>query len=187
MRNIPKQEEQSQKKQRKPKIDDKALEIIEKNKKEREKKTKAKNKCKTNYATHDGHKLTVKEAKFIDNYMTLGNGRQAVIEAGYKTQAPHAYSTDLLNKQYIKDEIDFRLKELESASIADSTEILQFYTGVMRGEVPDQFGLEAPLSERIKACNELAKRQIDIANRVQGKEATAEVKITLNWEGMLDE
>ena len=33
MRNIPKQEEQSQKKQRKPKIDDKALEIIEKNKK----------------------------------------------------------------------------------------------------------------------------------------------------------
>ena len=48
--------------------------------------------------------------------MTLGNGRQAVIEAGYNTKAPHAYSTDLLNKQYIKDEIDYRLKELENAT-----------------------------------------------------------------------
>lgn len=184
MRNIPKQEEQKKKpKPREPMINPKAKEILEKNNKKR---TKAKNKCKTTYATHNGHKLTVKEAKFIDNYMTLGNGRQAVIEAGYNTKAPHAYSTDLLNKQYIKDEIDYRLKELEAASIADATEILQYFTSVMRGEIKDQFEIEAPLSERTKAAQELAKRQIDIANRVAGKEATAEVKITLNWEGMDD-
>lgn len=178
-----KQEEQK-KKEPINTINPKVKEIRERNNKKR---TKAKNKCKTNYATHDGHKLTVKEAKFIDNYITTGNGRQAVIEAGYASKTPHAYSTCLLNKNYIRDEIDYRLQELQNESIADATEILQYFTSVMRGEIKDQFEIEAPLSERTKAAQELAKRQIDIANKVQGREATAEVKITLNWEGMNDE
>ena len=79
------------------------------------------------------------------------------------------------------------MQEIQNASIADATEILQYFTAVMRGEIKDQFEIEAPLSERTKAAQELAKRQIDIANKVAGREATAEVKITLNWEGMDDE
>lgn len=183
MRNIPKQEEQITKrkyKQREPSIDPKVKEIREKNKKKREKKTREV------YTTHDGHRLGVKEARFIEAYMSTGNGRQSVIEAGYKTKAPHGYANELLNKPHIKSEIEYQMKQIEAASIADATEILQYFTAVMRGEVKDQFEIEAPLSERTKAAQELAKRQIDIANKVQGKEATAEVKITLNWEGMLD-
>ena len=33
----------------------------------------------------------------------------------------------------------------------------------MRGEVKDQFGLDAPLAERTKAAVELAKRKVDVA------------------------
>ena len=154
----------------------------------KEVRTKRKQKQKkTTYATFEGHRLTVQEAKFIDNYIATGNGRQSVIDAGYKTSAPGQYSSDLLNKPHIKNEIDHRLKLLEEESIADATEILQYFTSVMRGEIRDQFDLEAPLGERTKAAQELAKRKIDIPNRLNGKEATAEVRIKLDWGGFDDE
>ena len=44
----------------------------------------------------------------------------------------------------------------------------------------DQFGLEASLGERTKAAQELAKRLIDIPNKLQNNEVP-EVKITLDW------
>lgn len=155
------------------------------------KKKKKRNTSKTtnrisNYTTHEGHKLTVNEAKFIDIYIETGNQRQAVIEAGYKHKAPGAYAQALLRKEYIQNEIDWRLQQLEDAKIASAEEILKYFTGVMRGEIKDQFGLDTPISERTRAAQELAKRKIDIVNKVQGKD-TAEVKITLNWEGMTDD
>lgn len=136
--------------------------------------------------THAGHKLTSLEAKFIDLYVETGNQRQSVIDAGYKTRAPGQYAQTLLSKSYIVEEINFRLKQFEDAKTASAKEILEYFTRVMRGEEKDQFGLEAPLSERTRAAQELAKRKIDIANRINGK-AQAEVKILLNWEGMEDE
>lgn len=145
---------------------------------------KKKHTNKTSYSTHDGHRLTVNEAKFIDIYIETGNQRQAVIEAGYKSVNPGGYAQTLLRKEYIKSEIDYRLKLLEDEKIASADEILKFYTRVMRGEEKDQFELDVPMSERLKAANELAKRKIDIVNKVQGGKDTAEVKITLNWDGM---
>lgn len=135
------------------------------------------------YSTFNGHPLTPQEAQFIDLYVSEGNGRKAVIEAGYKTKAPGQYAQTLLNKSYITEEINHRLEELKSESIADATEILQYLTGVMRGEIKDQFDLDAPLSERTKAAQELAKRQIDIPNRINGKEPAGDnqVRIILDW------
>ena len=135
----------------------------------------------TSFTTYTGHALTPNEAKFIDAYLTTGNGRQAVIDAGYKSKAPQAYAQQLLNKQYITEEINHRMELAKQASIADATEIMQYLTSVMRGEVADQFGLEASLSERTKAAQELAKRQIDIPNRINGKTEVPEIKISLDW------
>lgn len=154
-------------------------------KKKRKKQTTA-YRNKVTYSTFEGHRLTVNEAKFIDLYIETGNIRQSVIEAGYKSKTPGQYGQVLLSKDYIAREIDFRLQQLEDAKIASADEILKYFTGVMRGEIKDQFGLETPISERTRAAQELAKRKIDIVNKVQGKD-TAEVKITLNWEGMTDD
>lgn len=135
----------------------------------------------SNYKTFEGHKLTIKEAKFIDLYIETGNGRNSVVDAGYKTSAPGQYANDLLKRNYIRNEIDHRLKLLEDAKIASAEEIMQYFTGVMRGEIKDQFGLDAPLGERTKAAQELAKRKIDIVQRVNGQKQ-AEVKISLVWD-----
>ena len=136
---------------------------------------------KTQIRTHEGHILTPKEAKFIDEYVASGNARQSVIEAGYQSKSPGQYATTVLNKDYIAREIEFRINEHKSKSIAEADEIFQYFTSVMRGEIKDQFGLEASLGERTKAAQELAKRKIDIPNRVAGKGQQAEVRITLDW------
>ena len=130
--------------------------------------------------TNSGHKLTPKEAKFIDEYVKTGNARQSVIEAGYKTNTPDQYANKLLKKAYVSAEINYRLEQHRSSSIAEADEILQYFTDVMRGNIADQFGLEASLSERTKAAQELAKRKIDIPNKLKGEDEPT-VRIVLDW------
>ena len=79
-------------------------------------------------------------------------------------------------------EIAARVKALEDSKTADRTEILQFYTSVMRGEILDQFGIEASLDTRIKAANELAKHLIEIPMKLEQKNITNNIgSITLNF------
>lgn len=121
------------------------------------------------YRTYTGHPLTPQEEAFINAYIKTKNGTQSVIEAGYKSKNPTAYSGCLFRREYIAQEIEYRLKQIKDKSIADSTEILQFYTSVMRGEVLDQFGIEASLDTRLKAANELARQQIEIPLKLEQK------------------
>lgn len=128
--------------------------------------------------------FTPMELKFIDEYMQSGNITQSYINAGYKVKTKNAAGVQgwhLIRSPKIKEEIDRRLDAMKSESIASATEVMEYFSKVMRGEIKDQFGLEAPLSERTKAAQELAKRTVDIQNREEGK-ADAEVVIRLDWE-----
>lgn len=125
--------------------------------------------------THDGYPLSVKEAKFISLFVANGNVHKSLNEAGLTMRS-------IAGKEYITDEITYRLDQLKKETIADADEIMQYFTKVMRGEVRDQFGLDAPLSERTAAARELAKRIVDIENDVDT--TVPEIKVTLNWEGV---
>ena len=136
------------------------------------------------FSTHSGHSLTSREAKFIDEYIKTGNGKRSAETAGYKSTSERGlaqYAQRILNKDYIIEEINYRLEQAKTESIADATEIMQYFTDVMRGKITDQFGLEAPLSERTKAAQELAKRQIDIPNKANGGEEPPKLTITVDW------
>lgn len=124
--------------------------------------------------THDGYPLSVKEAKFIDLFIGHGDVARACREAEIPLK-------NIAGKEYIVDEIIWRLDQLKKETIADADEIMQYFTKVMRGQEKDQFGLDAPLSERTAAARELAKRIIDIEKIDQ---TPPEIKVTLNWEGM---
>ena len=125
--------------------------------------------------THDGYPLSVKEAKFISLFVANGNVQKSLRESGLSWK-------NLSGKDYITDEITYRLEQLKKETIADADEIMQYFTSVMRGEVKDQFGLDAPLSERTAAARELAKRIVDIEADVDT--TVPEIKVTLNWEGI---
>ncbi len=132
------------------------------------------------------YKFTQLEIAFLTAYLANGgNGTRACKDAGMKCKSEAAYAkraSDLLRTEKFREEISAQLKARESAKIAKSNEILQFYTSVMRGEVLDQFGIEASIDTRIKAANELAKHQIEIPLKLKQKEMSNNIgSVTLNF------
>lgn len=79
-------------------------------------------------------KLTVKQQKFADYYIELGNATEAAVQAGYSPRTAGVIGNENLKKPYVKKYIEDRLAELDSQSIAAQKEVLQYLTSVMRGE-----------------------------------------------------
>lgn len=102
--------------------------------------------------------LTPKQKIFAEEYIISGNATQAAIKAGYSKKTAREMGCENLAKPYIKAYISERFEEIEKAKIADANEVIRFYTAVMRGEIKDQFGLDASLADRLKAGDSLMKR-----------------------------
>lgn len=129
----------------------------------------------------DEYKLSVREQKFVSLYLEYGDPRRAVVEAKFNTTAPKQYAQKLLAKPKIQREVARQMELFQNECIASSQEIMRFYTMAMRGEVKDQFGLDAALADRMKAAEALAKRQIDaVAIAERGKDS--QVTIKLCWD-----
>lgn len=114
--------------------------------------------------------LTPKQRAFAEEYVKCRNAAEAARRAGYKPD----HAKDIGAENLAKPNILAYLKELsdpgEEKRIADATEILEFFTAVMRGEIKDPMGLDPALEQRIKAAVELAKRTIDIQQRDKSNE-----------------
>lgn len=102
--------------------------------------------------------LTPKQKAFADYYLECGNATEAAKKAGYKEKAAYAMGAENLKKPQILTYIAGRQKQIEDARIADISEVLKFFTSVMRGEIKDQFDFDASLSDRLSAGKELMKR-----------------------------
>lgn len=78
-----------------------------------------------------------------------------------------------------------RIKEIKdklaAPHIATSAQVMQFFSDVMEGKIKDQFGLDASLADRTRAAVELAKRTVDIDQKLSGK-PDAVVAIKLDWK-----
>lgn len=102
--------------------------------------------------------LTPKQQAFADYYLETGNATESAKRAGYSEQTAYSIGNENLKKPEISAYIEERLKEINSKRIATIDEVMQFYTSILRGEEKDQFGLDASLTDRIKAGQELIKR-----------------------------
>lgn len=115
-------------------------------------------------------KLTVKQKKFCDYYIELGNATEAAIRAGYSKKTARQTGNENLTKPYIKSYIDEKMKEIEDKQIAKAEEVLKYLTSVMRGEEKEEVailigegmqelvpkGISA--KERIKAAELIGRR-----------------------------
>lgn len=102
--------------------------------------------------------LTQKQKRFCEEYIKTANASASAVAAGYSKKTAGAIGAENLKKPQIAAYIKKRIDEQDAALVADSNEILKFYTAVMRGEVKDQFGLDSSLTDRLKAADSLAKR-----------------------------
>lgn len=103
-------------------------------------------------------KLTKKQKDFCEYYLQTGNAAEAARKAGYSAKTARVIGPENLSKPDVLEYIESRRAEMDKRLIADTDEVLKFYSSVMRGEVKDQFGLEASLSDRLKAGDSLMKR-----------------------------
>jgi phage terminase small subunit len=111
--------------------------------------------------------LTLKQKAFADYYIETGNATEAARRAGYKGRNNTLAVTgnENLRKPNISAYISKRMAEIDAGRIATADEVMKFYTSVMRGEVKDQFGLEAQLTDRLNAGKELMKRFAAVDDR----------------------
>lgn len=102
--------------------------------------------------------LTPKQQAFADYYIECGNATEAAKRAGYSENNVGENAAKTLKNPNVSAYIAERMEEQERKRVADANEVIEFYTAVMRGEVKDQFGLDASLSDRLKAGDSLMKR-----------------------------
>ena len=121
----------------------------------------------------DKNKLNERQKAFVDYYIQTLNISEAVRRAGYNSQNPGAHGLLLLKNEKIKKAIENRLKQLESERIAETREILEYMTSVMRGEAteeiilnvgtgkgytkPEKVIARVAAKERLRAAEMLAK------------------------------
>ena len=102
--------------------------------------------------------LNEMQKAFADYYIETANATESAKRAGYSEKTAYSQGQRLLKNVEISDYISERMAERGEKRIADANEVIEFYTAVMRGEIKDQFGLDASLSDRLKAGDALMKR-----------------------------
>ena len=112
-------------------------------------------------------KLTPKQKAFAEAYIETGNQTEAARRAGYSEKCAYSIGNENLSKPEVSAYKKERMAELESQRVASADEVMRFFSSVMRGEVKDQFGLDASLQDRLNAGKELMKRYAAIEPKVE--------------------
>ena len=83
-------------------------------------------------------KLTPKQAAFVDAYIETGNASEAARRAGYSDKTAFRTGQENMQKPAITQAIAARQAEIRSKRTADITEVMEFLTSALRGEVTDE-------------------------------------------------
>lgn len=119
--------------------------------------------------------LTEKQKRFVDYFVELGDMVNAARKAGY-SNASALDAPNWLNpkkpqyKQYLKDAISERLQELANERTASLSEVLEFMTSVMRGEIAE----EVVVTEgTVDGCSEarIVPKQVSARDRLEAAKA----------------
>ncbi|QWS03153.1 terminase small subunit [Limosilactobacillus fermentum] len=83
-------------------------------------------------------RLTLKQQRFVDEYIISGNATQAAIKAGYSKKTAKQMGTENLAKPIIKAELDRRNAEIQSAKTMDMQEVMERLAAMGRGETTEE-------------------------------------------------
>ncbi len=114
--------------------------------------------------------MNARQRKFCDEYLIDCNAKQAAIRAGYSEKTAYSIANENLKKPELKAYIDEQLERLHNEKTADSQEVLEYLTAVMRGEHREQTlqligegvqkitDIDVSAKERLKAAELIGKR-----------------------------
>lgn len=114
-------------------------------------------------------KLTEKQKRFCDEYIKLGNAKEAAINAGYSKKTAKSMGAENLTKPDLKKYIDERMEQIASERIMSAQEILERLSLIANAKIKETVvvanaegysEVEKPpdFKTQIQAMKELLKR-----------------------------
>lgn len=130
------------------------------------------------------NKLTLKQRKFVDEYIISGNASDAARKAGYSPRTAFRSGQENMQKPAVLAEIKRRMAEIESHKIMDMTEAMQELTAIARGETTDEqldnmgnkHQLKVNSTARLRAIELIGKRYSAWVDR---KEVSGDLNIDI--------
>lgn len=119
-------------------------------------------------------KLTVKQRRFIDYYIQSGNASEAARKAGYSPKTAYSMGVENLRKPQVQSAIQTRLAELDSERTADTKEILEYLTAVMRGDAEEEVVVNVGTGKGYSQAQKI-KAQVSAKERIKAAELLAKV------------
>lgn len=95
--------------------------------------------------------LSLKQQKFCEYYVELGNATEAAKRAGYSEKTAYSQGQRMLKNVETRNFIDSLIKRYKSDKTASAEEVLEFFAAVMRDK-------SEAMKNRLKAAENLAKR-----------------------------
>lgn len=109
------------------------------------------------------NKLTLKQQKFIDYYIELGNATEAAIKAGYNKNTAKVIGCQNLTK--LNSEISKKIQAKDNERIASQDEVLRFFTSILRNEEKEEIPILCG-----DGCQELVQKSISAKDRLRAAE-----------------
>ena len=119
--------------------------------------------------------ITLRQEKFIYNYIELGNATQAMIKAGYNSDYAGTNSHKLLNNTNVKAEIDRLRAEIKAEKVLDIAE---------RKQKLSELAIETLLSSKGSVIRTSNIQAIVELNRMD--QLTDKQPININYQAILD-
>lgn len=105
-------------------------------------------------------KLSPRQIKFIEAYVTIFNASKSALIAGYSPNGITVQGTRLLANASIKEAIDKRLQEIVAKTDDKRASVLAFWQSVIDDP-------EAPISAKLKASDMMAKYLLMYGNTLE--------------------
>lgn len=136
--------------------------------------------------------LTEKQKRWAENYIKHFNATRACKEAGYEGDENSLAQQGFRNvrnsniQAYMREALNCDREAEDKKKIASMSEIMAFYSEGMRGNIKDQFGLDAMMSDRIKCANSLDKI-LQMTEKAKAEEGKDEALTINTYYGAGDE
>jgi len=134
--------------------------------------------------------LTEKQKRFANEYVVSLNATKAAIKAGYSVRTATKIGSENLTKPDISNYIEEQLQKISSKKIADQTEVMEFLTKTMRGEVMETvtsagevFKVPTSTKDRIKSAELIGKRHAMWTDKVDMASTNINIEIGSDYDG----
>lgn len=119
--------------------------------------------------------LNERQKRFVEYYLQTGNLSESARKAGYAKSNCGATGNELLKNPKIQTAINTRLKEMESERLAETQEILEYLTSVMRGQTDEEVVVNVGVGKGFTEAQKI-KAKVGAKERLKAAEMLAKVK-----------